>query len=91
MSKLTIEIEEGPDSSTLCLFVNGEQLGAVSNLKLETGKLDVVVPAIEVDVAKGLSAEELEKAPEKLRNSIAQTVGALRKFRCVEVRAPEGI
>ena len=91
MSKLTIEIEESSGSSVLRLFVDGEQLGAVSSLKLDTEKLDVVVPAVEVDVASDLDADAMEQMSSELRESMVRTVGALRGFRCVEVRAPEGI
>jgi hypothetical protein len=89
MSKLTIEIEEGPSNSVINLSVDGEKLGPISNLKLDASKLDVIIPAIEIGIGEGLSMEDMEKTPE-LRASIAQAVGMLRKFRCVEVRAPEG-
>lgn len=90
-SKLTIEIEEGSESSVLRLFVDGEQLEPVSDLKLDASKLDVVIPAVEVRIGEGLSPEDVAKAPADVRESLTRTVAALRKFRCVEVTAPGGI
>ena len=63
----------------------------ITSLRLDSGMLDVVTPAVEVDVGSDLDAEAVGKMSPELRKSVERTVGLLRKFRCVEVLAPEGI
>jgi len=92
MKKLTIEIEERDEGVALIrVFVGGKQLGVISRLKLEADANELFVPTIEADVAKGLAKEQVAASSPGLRASMEDTLKALRGFRCVEVRAPEGL
>lgn len=96
MSKrLTIEIEErtadggGVRPPAIRVYVDGEQVGLISSLKLELDK-GAAFPKLEVDVCSSLEVGEPGMVG-SVQEAIGLTSHKLRGFSWATVMAPEGV
>jgi len=70
--------------STTKVFLNGEQVGHISRLRLDV-LLDEVLPAIEIDMLKGIRLDDL---PPEARERVIGQFEALRGVPGLRARMP---
>jgi hypothetical protein len=85
----TIEVTPGENgnlvlASKTCIVLNGQPVGAVSRLRIDAN-CDEVVPAIEIDMLKGMRLDDLHP---DLRVKAEETFEALRQVPGVKARMP---